>query len=510
MNYVLLDTNIIIDMVVDRRNQIDNKLLNKFLKLLEFDEIKLIVPEIVKTETYRHLDKEIDNVGIQIQKVLDDIGKLYGVSTLEIEGLDLSVYKKNARKELNAALTLFESKREAYKDDIFKSIDLIFNHKNCIQIEDISLMDMVLKRKIYKKVPFHRVEKESNGDGVITESLININQFITVNEKDIIYFVTGNYKDFSNPEKKKELHPDILVDLQKKSLRDIVKYICSFEELIGSELRDDVKNVEIIEEMEEDIKEREREIAEQYEKDIEDTIRESVGLSSLSSFESYVEEILQTSEFSSELNDLNEGFSSIEHSIEELICFYEKELRDLISDVPINSLKNLLIKLSEICPDIETDALEGLFILQEWSEEKYAELLNYKIEGHFECIEYGKKYVVYSVEQEEYTLDVDEMYLLPSPGEKDEIDISLRGEYEDEIWYAKVDISYGDIELDEDGGIGNAFEEGVYLKDLGIVDKLKEILNEWESFVEQEQAMRDDIEDIIDEIQSEDEEDVEP
>ena len=42
MNYVLLDTNIIIDMVVDRRNQIDNKLLNKFLKLLEFDEIKLI------------------------------------------------------------------------------------------------------------------------------------------------------------------------------------------------------------------------------------------------------------------------------------------------------------------------------------------------------------------------------------------------------------------------------------------------------------------------------------
>ena len=39
MNYVLLDTNIIIDMVVDRRNQINNKLLNKFLKLLDFDEI---------------------------------------------------------------------------------------------------------------------------------------------------------------------------------------------------------------------------------------------------------------------------------------------------------------------------------------------------------------------------------------------------------------------------------------------------------------------------------------
>ena len=462
MNYVLLDTNIIIDMVVDRRNQINNKLLNKFLKLLDFDEIKLVVPEIIKTETHRHLNEEINNVGKQIEKVLDNIGNLYGVSTLEMEGLDLSVYKKKARKELNDALTLFDSKREAYKADIFKSIDLIFSHKNCIQIEDISLMDMVLKRKIYKRAPFHKVEKESNGDGVITESLININQFVAVNEKDIIYFVTGNYKDFSNPNKKSELHPDILEDLQKKNLKDIVKYISSFEKLIGSELRDNVKNAELLEEMEEDMKEREREIAEQYESDIEDTIRESVGLSSLSSFESNVEEVLQLSDFSSALNNLSEGFSSIKDSIEELKWFYEDGFIDLLSNVPTNSLKNLLMKLSEICPDIEED-----------------------------------------------TLEFDEMYLLPSTGEKDEIDIRLRGEYEEEVWYAQVDISYGEVKLDDDGGIADAFEEGVYLEDYGIVDKLRELLDEWESFIAQEESIRESVEDIFDEVQSEDEEDVE-
>ncbi len=44
-------------MVVDQRNQIKNKLLNKFVKLLGFDEIKLVVPEIIKTEIYRHLNK---------------------------------------------------------------------------------------------------------------------------------------------------------------------------------------------------------------------------------------------------------------------------------------------------------------------------------------------------------------------------------------------------------------------------------------------------------------------
>lgn len=506
MYYVLLDTNIIIDMVVDRRNQINNKLLNKFVKLLDFDEIKLVVPEIIKTETYRHLDKEINNVGKQIKQVLDGIGNLYGVSTLEMEGLDLSVYKKKARKELNDALTLFDSKREAYKADIFKSIDLIFGHKNCIQIEDISLMDRVLKRKIYKRAPFHKVEKESNGDGVITESLININQFVAINENDMIFFVTGNYKDFSNPNEKDELHPDILEDLQKKNLIDIVKYISSFQQLIGSELRDNVKNAELIEEMEEDMKARTREIAEQYESDIEDIIRESVGLSSLSSFERNVEEALQLSDFGSALNNLSEGFSSIKDSIEELKWFYEEGFLDVMLNVPTNSLKNLLRKLSEICPDIEEDTLEGLFALQQWLKEKYSELLEYKIEGRFECIEYGKNYDVYSLEQEEYTLEFDEMYLLPSTGEKDEIDIRLRGEYEDEVWYAQVDISYDKVELDDDGGIADAFEEGISLKDNGIVDKLKELLNEWESFIAQEERIRESIEDIFDEVQSEDEE----
>ena len=59
MNYILLDTNIIIDMVVDRRNQINNKLLSKFIKLIDYGEVRLIVPEIIRTETndtgYRRL-----------------------------------------------------------------------------------------------------------------------------------------------------------------------------------------------------------------------------------------------------------------------------------------------------------------------------------------------------------------------------------------------------------------------------------------------------------------------
>lgn len=63
-----------------------------------------------------------------------------------------------------------------------------------------------------------------------------------------------------------------------------------------------------------------------------------------------------------------------------------------------------------------------------------------------------------------------------------------------------------EVKLDDDGGIADAFEEGVYLEDYGIVDKLRELLNEWESFIAQEESIRESVEDIFDEVQSEDEE----
>ena len=57
MKYILLDTNIVIDMVIDRRKQVSDTVLSNFIKLLDYNEIKLIVPEIVKVETYRHLEE---------------------------------------------------------------------------------------------------------------------------------------------------------------------------------------------------------------------------------------------------------------------------------------------------------------------------------------------------------------------------------------------------------------------------------------------------------------------
>lgn len=99
-------------------------------------------------------------------------------------------------------------------------------------------------------------------------------------------------------------------------------------------------------------------------------------------------------------------------------------------------------------------------MFQEWITEKNATFEKYKIGGDFESLEFGGHYRVYSLEQEEYTFDVDELYLSPCQGEKDEIDILLHREFDDEVKSALIEVSYGDVEEDENGGIGNAYEEG--------------------------------------------------
>lgn len=304
MIYVLLDTNIIIDMVVDRRDMVKDKILADFVRLIEFDEVKLIVPEIIKTETFRHLDEELSNVGKKIERTLDNIKGLYGVATLNTTPLDLGEYKKRARAELNEALKIYESNKSLYRSDIFDTVNLLFTHKNTIVIEDISLMDVVLKRKIYKRAPFHKVEKESNGDGVITETLINIEKFIELASDDIIYFVTGNYTDFSSSKDKNILHEDILSDLAQSGVEKYVRYVRSFNCLVRKDLKDSVKNAKSLEELQRDLEAEEENYQRQFEEEMVDLERESFGFSSLSSFESQVEEQLSISTFAESMTEL--------------------------------------------------------------------------------------------------------------------------------------------------------------------------------------------------------------
>lgn len=487
MIYVLLDTNIIIDMVVDRRDMVKDKILADFVRLIEFDEVKLIVPEIIKTETFRHLDEELSNVGKKIERTLDNIKGLYGVATLNTTPLDLGEYKKRARAELNEALKIYESNKSLYRSDIFDTVNLLFTHKNTIVIEDISLMDVVLKRKIYKRAPFHKVEKESNGDGVITETLINIEKFIELASDDIIYFVTGNYTDFSSSKDKNILHEDILSDLAQSGVEKYVRYVRSFNCLVRKDLKDSVKNAKSLEELQRDLEAEEENYQRQFEEEMVDLERESFGFSSLSSFESQVEEQLSISTFAESMTELYGEFKSIENEIEDIILKYE-DLADDLRNMDLVLLPDALQKLSDTCDLYCEVNYSGVKELLDYLDDRVKSLENLVVCEDFECLNFGSSYSIYLPDQCEFILEIEDLYLSPSSGESDEIDILLYSTDSFEYRFtAQIDICYGEIEVDDDGGIANAYEESVSLSDYGIVKQIYEIIDIWKKYISDEQ-----------------------
>ena len=84
MKYLLLDTNIFLNLVVNRRKDVNADLVSSFKKLLDFGEIRLIVPDIVIHETYKHLDDEIYKINVLLKEALKYIKKCYWVNGLVV------------------------------------------------------------------------------------------------------------------------------------------------------------------------------------------------------------------------------------------------------------------------------------------------------------------------------------------------------------------------------------------------------------------------------------------
>ena len=130
MRYVMMDTNILIDMIIDRKHNVSGKLVESFIKLLDFDEIKLIIPAIVVHETNKHIEGQLAEVGKKIKEAIHSLDDIYGINGYEIDGLDIKAYKSNSRQQLKELYTKYESNRSDYLREIKAIIKKIFQHSN--------------------------------------------------------------------------------------------------------------------------------------------------------------------------------------------------------------------------------------------------------------------------------------------------------------------------------------------------------------------------------------------
>lgn len=491
MKYILLDTNIIMDIIFDRKKGISGDIISKFIQLLNSGEVRLVVPEIVIQETFRNVDKQIADIKNQIDISKREINKILSVQTVENGKIELNERKEKALNLLEDCLKEYNKKRDSSIKEVHGWLSLFFHNENTIIIDDISLMDLALKRRIYKKAPFHHESKESYGDGIITETLLNIKRFINIECDDIIYFVTGNTRDFSAPGNKKALHEDILKDLETNNLVKNVNYVTSLGVLVSSQLKLEYKgNIVLMDEVEKELALRNHE---EYLKDLD---REYVGLPPLSSFNGMVENEFFSSKFYNELSKIKDSIDEVREWINNICMFYDDEFFELLYSIPLSDLSEILSQFKDIGIEVDLDCVQGIFNLQEFSKNKYEKMKKLEIGNFDDYFEFGHNYEIYSFDQTKYQLIIPNLNLNPLSGETDEIEVTLKNE-KDMISNMCIDIYYGYATYDEDNNVQDAAEESISCHDNGIIDKLKKLLQEWDNKLKYEEKIIANIERIL-------------
>lgn len=149
--------------------------------------------------------------------------------------------------------------------------------------------------------------------------------------------------------------------------------------------------------------------------------------------------------------------------------------------------------------DIEvSDNISGIREISEWIEQQiennnYTDLIDYLPDS----IDYGDKIEFYGVEKKKYELSMDELYLSCQNGEKGWLEIDLFTENE-RIARGNIEITYGFVKFDDDGGVADACDEDIDYQADRIIASIIEIVDELEEFVGNEKEIVEEIRNIYD------------
>lgn len=495
MKYLLMDTNIFLDMIIDRRNNVSKELVNTFIKLLNFNQVKLVIPSIVAYEISKHIEEQLFEVDKKIRNAIKAIDEIYGINGYTIEGLEVKDYKTNSKRELNILKEQYKASHAQYLEEIQSLVQKIIQHPNSIMIEDNDILNAAcLQRRIYKKAPFHIEKKESFADGLIVETLLHIEDLVSLTDDDKIIFVTGNTSDFSDGTAKDTLHLDIQKDIVKKNLVSKIKYVTHFSKLVAIDLEDEVKEANLYEEFEKEFRENEEQERLLLDAELADYERESVGLSSLSGFEDNFLENFRESNFVETVVGLFERLNGCYSDADELYYFYSEELPDFISAIEIDDIKSFITKWNELFLENEKYLIElnisGIINISDTLQGKATGYDFSKcITSLPDYLEYGNNICFYGKNRKKYILKMDDLYLSCDNGESDQLDITLFNFRGEPLGMGSINLTYGFVEFDDDGNVGDACDEDIEYCTTGITSALENIVKEFEESIESDNVI---------------------
>lgn len=229
-----------------------------------------------------------------------------------------------------------------------------------------------------------------------------------------------------------------------------------------------------------------------YEQDIMDMDRESVGLLALGEYESYLEESLVDSKMKEDFVNQFEAINTLLSGFEEVSMIYD-EIMEQIKNTP-DEAKKIMLKIAENMKDIKDFPIdsdkseitnEDVDEFYSWMEEKYLEIIKFADKERLpDNIEFGNQISFSDANENIYTLSLDEIQICPSEGDEEYINICLSNNANDGMCKGYVKLTVGYMDFDEDGGVANGLEDDVeyyyneIIKEIdNVIESLKELLD---------------------------------
>lgn len=221
-----------------------------------------------------------------------------------------------------------------------------------------------------------------------------------------------------------------------------------------------------------------------YEQEIEDMNRESVGLNPLGDYETYLEEDLVDSKMSKDIIERFNCINELYKEYEEILSIYDSLLKLFLDKENIKSIIRIISsKLEEIADfpgiiDEDDISQEEISEIEKWVEFKYEDASRkMNIANLPDSIEYGDNIEILGVDDQKLFLKIDEININPSAGDKEWVDISLSDEKEI-IASGIVELTIGYIEYDEDGGIADGLTDEIDYNYHSIIEQLDNFILE--------------------------------
>lgn len=495
MKYLLLDTNIYIDMIVSRNSSHSADSYELLKMLLDHDKVKILLPAIIETEIKRHIASEIHNVGKLVQKARKSINEIYWINHIE----EIKKYNEKIKplsQILGNMVDEFGKNEERYINDASHKITDLMRYKNVIRIEEnSSLLLNVQKRKLYKLCPFHLEDKESWADAMIIETIINIRDFIEIQDEDQIYLVTRNHTDFSKGNSKEErdsIHPHIEEQLIEKDLLQLFHYRSLYTKTLLEDFSEEAKEANIYQSLMEGAEEERRAMIEVLRQELHDMERESAGLASLSSDQIYIERISESAEMEEFISITESLLSSLSVDIEENLEEYDQFVKDM-NEKPVAELIVKIQTYNVNSPFLQI-SYENSFTEKEVRDSVLEFVNDYlcpveSLESSLDSIKYKDYFEISELltfnDLDDNTVKLTVVGQLdPRNDDTDSIWIQLH-KNEDRLSYGEVKVYYGYMNFDEDGGASDGATEKIdyrlekVINDLGkIVEENRCLINE--------------------------------